>query len=65
MQAAYALVHLRAGFELRSRRWEVSIYARNVGNREYASGTTNVGPTAFTSRPGYPRQWGTQFTIHY
>ena len=32
-QRAYGLVHLRAGFEPRSHRWEVAVYARNVGNR--------------------------------
>jgi hypothetical protein len=41
-QGAYGLVHLRAGFEPRSRRWEMTIYIRNVGNREYITGTANV-----------------------
>jgi outer membrane receptor for ferric coprogen and ferric-rhodotorulic acid len=62
-QPAYGLVHLRAGFEPRSRRWEVAVYMRNVGMREYITGTANVPLTAFTARPGDPRQWGTQFTI--
>jgi outer membrane receptor protein involved in Fe transport len=64
-QRAYGLVHLRTGFERRSRRWEVAVYIRNVGNVEYISGTANVPPTAFTGRPGYPRQWGTQFTVRH
>ena len=64
-QRAYALVHLRAGFEPRSRRWEVAVYVRNVGNREYLTGATapNVGFPAFTGRPGEPRHWGVQFTL--
>ena len=62
-QRAYGLVHLRAGFEPRSRRWEIAVYVRNAGNREYITGTANVPVTAFTSRPGEPRNWGTQFTI--
>jgi iron complex outermembrane recepter protein len=62
-QRAYLLVHLRAGFEPRSRRWELAVYVRNAGNREYITGTANVPPTAFTGRPGEPRQWGTQFTV--
>jgi len=64
-QRAYGLVHLRAGFEPRSRRWELSVYARNAGNREYLTGTANVPLTAFTGRPGEPRSWGTQFTIRH
>jgi iron complex outermembrane receptor protein len=62
-QRAYGLVHLRAGFEPRSRRWEISVYARNVGNMEHITGTSNAAPTAFTARPGEPRHWGTQFTF--
>ena len=64
-QRAYALVHLRAGFEPRSRRWEMAVYVRNLGNREYITGATatNVGFPAFTGRPGEPRHWGTQFTL--
>ena len=37
-QRAYGLVHLRAGFEPRSRRWEMAVYVRNVGNRGYITG---------------------------
>jgi iron complex outermembrane receptor protein len=62
-QGAYGLVHLRTGFESRSRRWEMAIYVRNVGNREYFVGTANVPLPAYTGRPGEPRHWGTQFTI--
>jgi iron complex outermembrane receptor protein len=64
-QRAYGLVHLRAGFEPRSRRCEIAVYVRNVGNRGYITGTANVPLTAFTGRPGEPRYWGTQFTIRH
>jgi outer membrane receptor protein involved in Fe transport len=56
-------VHLRAGFERRNRRWEIALYMRNVGNTDYITGTANVPLSAFTARPGVPRQWGTQFTV--
>ena len=62
-QAAYGLVRLRAGFEPRSRRWELAVYVNNVGNTEYITGTANVPIPAFTARPGEPRHWGTQFTL--
>jgi len=62
-QPGYGLVHLRAGFERRNRRWEIALYMRNVGNTDYITGTANVPLSAFTARPGVPRQWGTQFTV--
>jgi iron complex outermembrane recepter protein len=62
-QGPYGVVNLRASLEAPSRRWEIAVYARNVANRAYVIGTTNVAPTAFTARPGEPRQWGTQFTV--
>jgi len=62
-QRAYGLVHVRAGFEPPGHRWEMSLYVRNAGNREYIVGTGNVGLPAFTARPGEPRVWGTQFTL--
>ena len=63
-QRAYGLVHLRAGFEPRSRRWELAVYARNLRNREYVTGIANaVQLPAIIGRPGEPRHWGTQFTI--
>jgi iron complex outermembrane recepter protein len=62
-QHEYALLHLRSGFEPKSRRWEIAVYVRNLGNQEYITGTANVPLTAYTGRPGEPRHWGTQFTI--
>jgi iron complex outermembrane receptor protein len=64
-QPAYGLVHLRAGFEPRSHRWEIAVYARNVGNEAYITGAMapNLGFPASTGRPGEPRLWGTQFTV--
>jgi iron complex outermembrane receptor protein len=62
-QAAYGLVHLRAGFEPRSHRWEMAVYVRNLGNQGYIIGTANIPLPAFTGRPGEPRYWGAQFTL--
>ena len=50
-QGAYGLVHLRAGFEPRSRRWEIAVYVRNVGNTEYITGTANVPMPASPAVP--------------
>lgn len=62
-QRAYGLVHLRAGFEPPGRRWEIAVYVRNAGNREYVTGVGDVPPTAIIARPGDPRRWGTEVTI--
>ena len=62
-QGDYGLLHLRAGFEPKSRRWEIAVYVRNLGNQEYITGTANVPIPAITGRPGDPRYWGTQLTI--
>lgn len=64
-QSGYGLVHLRAGFEPRSRGWEMAVYVRNARNTDYITGTANVPLPAFTARPGEPRQWGTQFTLRH
>ena len=65
-QAPYGLLHLRAGLRPSSRRWEFSVYVRNVGNHEYVTGASfpNAGFPAVTARPGDPRLWGTEFTFH-
>ncbi len=63
-QAAYALVHARTTFVPRNRRWDVSVYVRNIGRQEYVTATWEAtGNIAISGRPGEPRQWGTQFTI--
>ena len=51
-QAPYALVHLRAGFEPPHRRWELSVFVRNLANQAYLTSTANVPMPAFTGRPG-------------
>ena len=62
-QKPYGLVNLRAGFEPRHRRWEFAIYARNIGNKEYITGTASFPLPAIGGRPGEPRHWGTQITL--
>ena len=63
-QPGYALVHARASFVPRSRRWEASAYVRNLGRQEYVTATWEAtGRVAISGRPGEPRHWGVQFTI--
>ena len=63
-QGEYSLVNMRAGFQPRNRRWEIAVYVRNLANREYITGTANIPLPAFTGRPGEPRHWGAQLTLH-
>jgi iron complex outermembrane recepter protein len=63
-QPTHALLHARATFVPRNRRWDASVYARNLGRQEYVTATwTASGGGAISGRPGEPRHWGTQFTI--
>ena len=62
-QPKYGLLHLRAAFEPKSRRWELAVFVRNTGNQEYITSAGNVPLTAYVGRPGDPRRWGTQFTL--
>jgi iron complex outermembrane receptor protein len=62
-QRPYGLLHLRAGFEARNRRWELAVFLRNLSNQAYITSTSNVPLTAYVSRPGDPRQWRTQLTL--
>jgi iron complex outermembrane receptor protein len=62
-QRPYGLLHLRAGFEARNRRWELAVFLRNVSNQPYITSASNVPLTAYVSRPGDPRQLRTQLTL--
>jgi iron complex outermembrane receptor protein len=62
-QEPYALVHLRAAWAPRHRTWELAVFARNIGNRGYITGTFTAPITAVGGRPGEPRQWGTEITL--
>jgi len=62
-QGRYGLAHLRAGFEAHSRRWDLAVFVRNVGNQAYIIGSENVPIPAYAGHPGVPRHWGTEFTI--
>jgi iron complex outermembrane recepter protein len=64
-QEAYGLVHLHAGFQPRQHAWEIAVYARNIGNQAYITGTSSSPIPAIGGRPGEPRQWGTQVTLRH
>jgi iron complex outermembrane receptor protein len=59
-QSPYALVNVSG--EIRPRRgpWTVSVYARNLGNRNYITGTFSSPPPAIGGRPGPRRQLGVE-----
>ena len=39
----------RAGFEPRSHRWELAVYARNVGNQAYITGASGARNSPFAA----------------
>jgi iron complex outermembrane recepter protein len=62
-QAAYALLGGSAEFRPLYRRWSLAVYARNLTNEHYVTGTFGTAAPAIGGRPGVPRQIGIQFAV--
>ena len=62
-QAPYGLLHASAECGPRGGRWSVSMYARNLTDTDFITGSFSTAVTAYGGRPGEPRQFGAQFTI--
>jgi iron complex outermembrane recepter protein len=61
-QGPYGLVN--ANITLRPRRhWSIGVFARNLTDTDYLTGTSSVPPPAIAGRPGERRRFGLQFTI--
>jgi iron complex outermembrane recepter protein len=61
-QPTYGLVDVSAEFGS-SRRWAVGVYARNLTNADFITGTFSSPIPAIGGRPGQPRQVGIQLTV--
>jgi iron complex outermembrane recepter protein len=61
-QPTYGLVDVSAEFGP-SRRWAVGVYARNLTNADFITGTFSSPIPAIGGRPGQPRQMGIQLTV--
>jgi iron complex outermembrane recepter protein len=61
-QGAYSLVN--ANVTIRpSRHWSIGVFARNLTDTDYLTGTSSVPPPAIAGRPGERRRFGVQFTL--
>ena len=59
----YGLLNLSAEFGPRHRHWSVALYARNLANEDYITGSFSSPPPAIGGRPGEPRSVGIQLTL--
>ena len=62
-QAPYGLLHVSAEFGPPGGRWSLSMYARNLTDTDFITGSFSTAVTAYGGRPGESRQFGAQFTI--
>ena len=62
-QQPYGLLDLSAEFQPARRGWSVGLYARNLTDEDYITGSFSSPQPAFGGRPAEPRRIGVQFTI--
>jgi iron complex outermembrane receptor protein len=63
-QGAYGLVN--ANITIRPRRhWSIGMFARNLADTDYLTGTSSVPPPAIAGRPGERRRFGVQFSVTF
>ena len=57
---AYSLTNLSAGIKLRNgtTRWDISVWAKNVFDKQYYTSMWNTSPNAYNTVIGTPRQVG-------
>ena len=61
-QSAYGLLSLSAELQL-NRTYSINVYARNLANQDYITGTFSSPIPAIGGRPGMPRQIGVELTL--
>jgi iron complex outermembrane receptor protein len=61
-QGPYALVNANVTVRPRQR-WSIGIFARNLTDTDYVTGTSSSPPPAVAALPGERRRFGVQFTV--
>ena len=61
-QSPYGLVNANVTVRPRQR-WSIGIFARNLTDTDYVTGTSSSPPPAVAARPGERRRFGVQFTV--
>jgi iron complex outermembrane receptor protein len=62
-QTPYALLNVSGEIRPRGARWIATVYARNLTNQNYITGTFSSPPPAIGGRPGPPRQVGVEVRL--
>jgi iron complex outermembrane receptor protein len=62
-QRRYGLLDASAEYGPTNGRWSVSVFARNLANEDYITGSFSSPPPAIGGRPGDPRQVGVRLTV--
>ena len=62
-QLPYTLFDASAEFSRPGARWALQVYARNLTNAAYITGTFSSPPPAIGGRPGDPRRYGIQVSV--
>jgi iron complex outermembrane receptor protein len=62
-QAPYALVNVSGEFRPARAPWALTVYARNLADHSYITGTFSSPPPAIGGRPGPPRQIGVALAL--
>ena len=62
-QATYRVLDASAELGPRRRNWSIAVFARNLANEEFITGSFSSPPPAIGGRPGDPRQFGLRFAI--
>ena len=61
-QGPYGLINANVTVRPRQR-WSIGVFARNLTDTAYVTGTSSVPPPAIAARPGERRRWGVQFSV--
>ena len=62
-QRPYGLMDISVEFGPKHRHWSCGVYARNLTNEDYITGSFSSPPPAIGGRPGEPRDFGVQLTL--
>ncbi|HEX7137145.1 MAG TPA: TonB-dependent receptor [Vicinamibacterales bacterium] len=62
-QNPYGILNVSADFRPAHAHWSVGVYARNLTNQDYITGSFSSPPPAIGGRPGDPRQLGLQLRL--
>ena len=63
-QPAYWLFNLSETWHAPGNRYDVALWVKNLGNKDYDEGVNPLTPVGYVGNPGPPRTFGIQFGFH-